>query len=117
MYTIGIDLAAQPKTTAACKIEWRDGAADVVSSVSSGIDDDALVHMLGDADKVGIDVPLGWPEHFVDAPCRLGVEASCRCGPVAFETCDPRNRHRQDPRAREQDRHRWAAARTCRRAS
>jgi hypothetical protein len=35
--------------------------------VPGGVDDDELLRMVADADKVGIDVPLGWPVGFIQA--------------------------------------------------
>jgi hypothetical protein len=64
--TLGIDLASQPRSTAACAIEWNAGRARVVD-VACGQDDDALLARIAGADKVGLDVPFGWPDAFVDA--------------------------------------------------
>jgi predicted nuclease with RNAse H fold len=64
--TLGIDLAAQPVNTSVCAIDW-DGDAPRVTRLESGLDDEALLDAISDADKVGIDAPLGWPDEFVDA--------------------------------------------------
>lgn len=66
MRTLGIDLAAQPANTAACRIDWgvRRG---VVSELRSGLDDGELLELIGEADKVAIDAPFGWPDEFVEA--------------------------------------------------
>jgi predicted nuclease with RNAse H fold len=61
MLTIGIDLAAQPKNTALCTIEWT-GTEAQVRNCSSNVEAAADA-----ADKVGIDVPFGWPQTFVSA--------------------------------------------------
>lgn len=66
MRTLGIDLAAQPKHTGACLVEWRDGAAEA-EVVSGVLDDDRLVALAEDADLVAVDSPLGWPDAFVTA--------------------------------------------------
>jgi len=63
--TLGIDLAAQPANTSACAIDWGAGAR--LSDLRSGLDDDALLEAIAEADKVGIDAPFGWPDEFVDA--------------------------------------------------
>ena len=65
MLTLGVDLAARPKTTAACLIDWSAGRVDVVDC-RLGLDDDAIVGLGRRADHVGIDCPLGWPDAFVD---------------------------------------------------
>jgi predicted nuclease with RNAse H fold len=64
--TLGIDLASQAKGTAACAIDWCAGRARVLD-VACGQDDEALLERIAGADKVGIDVPFGWPDAFVDA--------------------------------------------------
>ena len=66
MRTLGIDLAAQPVNTSLCAIDWGP-SAPVVSDLRSGLDDEALLEAIADADKVGIDAPFGWPDEFVDA--------------------------------------------------
>ena len=70
MITLGVDLASLPARTAACAIEWTDGRARVVD-VACGQDDDALLKRIGGADKVGLDVPFGWPDAFADAVARF----------------------------------------------
>lgn len=66
MRTLGIDLAAQPRNTSVCAIDWGAGHP-VVSELRSGLDDAALLDRISDAEKVGIDAPFGWPDEFVDA--------------------------------------------------
>jgi hypothetical protein len=70
--TVGVDLASQPKDTAACIIDWRHGAAEVLALScghigGEGLDDTAFIHLFEDADKVAIDAPFGWPEPFIRA--------------------------------------------------
>ena len=65
MITLGIDLASQPERTGACVVEWHHGGATVRSVVCGATDADLLDGMR-DATRVGIDVPLGWPEAFVE---------------------------------------------------
>ena len=67
MITAGVDLASQPVRTAACEIRWSEGWAEVRELAAGGVDDDAILRLLGRADKAGLDVPLGWPQAFVDA--------------------------------------------------
>jgi predicted nuclease with RNAse H fold len=65
MRTVGIDLSAEPKKTAAAAISWTDATAEV-EWVRERQDDQALLLAVEGADKVGIDCPLGWPEPFID---------------------------------------------------
>ena len=62
--TLGVDLASSPAKTAACVIRWENHSARV-QHLQAGVDDDELRRLAADVDKVGIDVPFGWPEGFV----------------------------------------------------
>ena len=64
MRTLGVDLASSPVRTAACVIFWEDRAASV-EHLEAGVDDYALRRLVADVDRVGIDVPFGWPDAFV----------------------------------------------------
>jgi predicted nuclease with RNAse H fold len=64
--TLGIDLSAQPKRTAACMVRWGRGDA-LVEYVELGLGDEQLIVLIDGAEKVGIDVPFGWPDAFVAA--------------------------------------------------
>jgi predicted nuclease with RNAse H fold len=65
MVTLGIDLAAQPADTAVCTVSWAERVTiDVPTTLA---DDTLLAKLIGEADRVGIDVPLGWPVPFVTA--------------------------------------------------
>ena len=64
MLTVGVDLAAEPERTAVARVEWSEGQA-VVRDVTCGADDDTVLAALAEADKAGIDCPLGWPEEFI----------------------------------------------------
>lgn len=64
--TLGIDLAAQAKRTAACVVEWEGGAA-AIAALEPGLGDSQLLDLSAGADKVGIDAPFGWPDDFVRA--------------------------------------------------
>lgn len=66
MITAGVDLSSQPAHTASCVIEWSAGGA-TVSGLAVGVDDDAIRSLAGEVDKLGLDVPLGWPVDFVAA--------------------------------------------------
>jgi predicted nuclease with RNAse H fold len=63
--TVGVDLAAEPAGTALGRIDWSATGA-LVRDVFVGADDDAVVEAIGQADKAGIDCPLGWPAAFVE---------------------------------------------------
>ena len=53
--TLGVDLASQPRTTAACLIEWQPGRAQV-EYVELGVDDQRrVVELAESAEKVGLD--------------------------------------------------------------
>jgi hypothetical protein len=67
MLTAGIDLAADPKRTGVCEIDWGTETPTVSIGVVGGFDDDALAGLILRADRTGIDAPLGWPEPFVTA--------------------------------------------------
>ena len=64
MRTLGVDLASSPVRTAACVIRWEMRVARV-EHLQAGVDDDGLRRLIVDVDKVGIDVPFGWPGDFV----------------------------------------------------
>lgn len=61
MRCLGVDLASQPKNTSVAVLE---GARLV--RLDSVADDDLIVELAVDANVVGIDAPLGWPDAFVD---------------------------------------------------
>lgn len=64
MITGGVDLAADPKRTALCAINWESGTIEL----SDGpVDDAAIVALAHRASLSGWDVPLGWPDAFVAA--------------------------------------------------
>lgn len=64
MRTLGIDLSANPLKTGACTIDWSVGTVEFVRRPAT---DDDLVRAMGAVDLVGIDIPLGWPDGFVEA--------------------------------------------------
>jgi predicted nuclease with RNAse H fold len=69
MLTLGIDLAAQPQDTAGCEVRWHQTHAEIVNW-HNRLNDEQILTLIGKADKVGIDVPLGWPTEFVRAVYR-----------------------------------------------
>lgn len=64
MRTLGVDLAADPARTAACVIDWSSGTVTLLPRPTN---DGAIVDAVLNVDLAGIDVPLGWPDAFVDA--------------------------------------------------
>ncbi|HVC05538.1 MAG TPA: DUF429 domain-containing protein [Candidatus Acidoferrales bacterium] len=67
MRTIGIDVASQDAGTAICSIRWEDGFAEIEPLGPPGASDDQIHRSIESADRVGVDIPLGWPAAFVDA--------------------------------------------------
>lgn len=67
MRTLGIDVASQPARTAVCSIRWEDGSARIEPLGTGGATDLEISRRIGEADRVGIDIPLGWPSTFVEA--------------------------------------------------
>jgi len=62
--TVGVDLAASARRTAVCRAVWADdGTLTAEFDVPKG--DDDLLALIRDADKTGLDCPLGWPSSFV----------------------------------------------------
>src|SRR4051794_39783477 len=61
MITVGIDLAAQPEKTAACRLEWGNGGSAEVVIPDRRWDDKELGALCGQADAIGIDAPFGFP--------------------------------------------------------
>ena len=66
MRTLGVDFSAQPLNTGAALVHWIDGLA-VVEELEIRVDDARLLELAERADKVGLDVPFGWPDAFVNA--------------------------------------------------
>ena len=64
MKTLGVDLAAATKKTAAAVVEWGDGGARLVH-LALGVDDDEIVRLFGTCQLTGIDCPVGWPDAFL----------------------------------------------------
>jgi predicted nuclease with RNAse H fold len=62
--TVGVDLATEPANTAMAVLHWSSGGA-VVHVLGLGIQDTDITDAARDADKLGIDCPLGWPDDFL----------------------------------------------------
>lgn len=65
MLTVGVDLAAEPKGTALAVVEWGSDSAQV-TELQVGVSDEPIVEVSTQADKLGIDCALGWPQEFVN---------------------------------------------------
>jgi predicted nuclease with RNAse H fold len=75
MITAGVDLSSQAAKTATCVIDWSDQRAKVVELTLGG-DDDSISALIARVDKLGIDVPLGWPIAFAEAVVGYSVDGS-----------------------------------------
>ena len=84
MLTAGVDLSSQPAHTAICAIEWRQGHA-VVTCLTSDVTDHKIVELMALTDKVGLDVPFGWPMAFAEALSRHSLDGSWS---VEYDHCD-----------------------------
>lgn len=65
MTYVGIDLAADPKRTGVAVLR-TDADSCTVQHVAVGADDDDLIGAIRSSTKTGLDVPLGWPQRFVE---------------------------------------------------
>lgn len=70
MLSVGIDVASQDARTAICSIRWEDGSAEIEPLGSPGASDSGIRRCVESADRVGVDIPLGWPSAFVEALAR-----------------------------------------------
>ena len=64
MKTLGVDLSANPAKTGVCEIDWTAGAVGLLARPAT---DEQIVAAARDADMIAFDVPLGWPNAFVEA--------------------------------------------------
>lgn len=64
MRTLGVDLAAATRKTAAAVICWGDGTARL-AHLALDVGDEEIVRLFGASDMTGIDCPVGWPDAFV----------------------------------------------------
>ena len=75
MATGGVDLASQAKNTGACVIIWSESRA-TVTEMRDHADDECIAQLMVRVEKLGIDVPLGWPKAFVDAVSMHATDGS-----------------------------------------
>ncbi|MFF2346742.1 DUF429 domain-containing protein [Pseudarthrobacter sp. NPDC058119] len=64
MKTLGVDLAAATKKTAAAVIDWSDDRARL-SHLALDVDDQEIVDLFGSCDMTGVDCPVGWPDALI----------------------------------------------------
>ncbi|MFF1383985.1 DUF429 domain-containing protein [Arthrobacter sp. NPDC058288] len=64
MKTLGVDLAAATRKTAAAVLDWTHGGAQLIH-VSLDVTDEDIVELFGGTDMTGIDCPVGWPDAFL----------------------------------------------------
>jgi predicted nuclease with RNAse H fold len=83
--TLGIDLSANEMKTGVCEIDWPQG---LVMFLERPAKDEALVQLMADVHMTAINVPLGWPDTFVDA---VAAHRDGRPWPVV-ETAPPLDR-------------------------
>lgn len=60
--TLGIDLAAQAKKTAVCRLSWEADGSVAIRSLDGGWSDERLLEIARDVDAIGIDAPFGFPQ-------------------------------------------------------
>lgn len=92
--TLGIDLAAQPRDTAICLIDWNADGTGVVHMLDKRADDDDLITtiMRDEISRVGIDAPFGTPVKFISA-VPVSAARSVLCREPAVQISGP-GRHR-----------------------
>jgi predicted nuclease with RNAse H fold len=66
MLVAGVDFASQESKTAVCVLEWSEGRARL-ENLAVGASDHEILKVIENLEKVGIDVPLGWPMAFAKA--------------------------------------------------
>ncbi len=80
--TVGVDLAAEPAKTAVAVVDWTPGRA-VVTALTVGMDDAAVLSASTGADRIGVDAPFGWPDAFVSF---VAAHHEHRAPPVSLAT-------------------------------
>ncbi len=67
MLSAGIDVASEDARTAICSIRWSPEHARIEPLGPPGASDTEIRECLAIADRVGVDIPLGWPSAFVES--------------------------------------------------
>lgn len=70
--TAGVDLAARPTGTASCVLAWTTDGFWIEELACGGVEDPVILELVArdNIGVVGIDVPFGWPEAYVQAVSR-----------------------------------------------
>lgn len=64
MNFVGVDLAADPRRTGLAVISGQGRCT--LEHLTVGVRDETIIETVQSAERAGVDVPLGWPEKFVD---------------------------------------------------
>ena len=64
MRTLGVDLAAATRKTAAAVLDWGNGTARL-AHLALDVGDEEIVRLFGASGMTGIDCPVGWPDAFL----------------------------------------------------
>ncbi len=67
MLSVGIDVASQDARTAICSIRWGGNQARIEPLGPRGAGDGEIRRCVESGDRVGVDIPLGWPSAFVES--------------------------------------------------
>jgi predicted nuclease with RNAse H fold len=65
--SVGIDVASQDARTAICSIRWGGNQARIEPLGPRGAGDGEIRRCVESGDRVGVDIPLGWPSAFVES--------------------------------------------------
>jgi predicted nuclease with RNAse H fold len=68
--SVGIDVASQDARTAICMINWSGEQARIEPLGPRGAGDGDIRRCVESGDRVGVDIPLGWPSAFVESVSR-----------------------------------------------
>lgn len=86
-----MDLSSQDNRTARCLVDWGKGQARVLE-LSLNTSDEQINQLIQTTDKVGIDVPFGWPTAFVEAVAQHNRDGSWPTAHAHSNTRDVRYR-------------------------
>jgi predicted nuclease with RNAse H fold len=81
LITLGIDLAAQKAKTGLCLIEWGPSTA-AITELQADVSDELILDRAQLCEKIGIDIPLGWPAQFALALPQFAASGVWAAGPL-----------------------------------